>query len=123
VWAAVPFGLWLLVAWWLPHAECPWWALIPGSVWCAAGALVLHLATITFFTYEIQAKSDTYGVIGVSLALLLWAYLLGRIVTASAAINAAYWYRNEEREGREVPPELDIETRLNLGAVEADPNA
>jgi uncharacterized BrkB/YihY/UPF0761 family membrane protein len=123
VWAAVPFGLWLLVAWWMPRADCPWWALIPGSVWCAAGALVLHLATITWFTYEIQAKSDTYGVIGVSIALLLWAYLLGRIITASASINAAYWYRNEERQGREVPPELDIETRLSLGAVEAEPNS
>jgi uncharacterized BrkB/YihY/UPF0761 family membrane protein len=112
VWLAVPFGLWLLVSLYLPRADCPWWALLPGAAVCAIGAELLHVATIYWFSYEIQKKSDTYGAIGVSLALLLWAYLLGRIITASAAVNAAFWYRSEERLGHEVPAEVDLEERL-----------
>lgn len=112
LWLAVPFGLWLLVSFWLPRAECPWWALLPGAAVCAIGAELLHVATVYWFAYQIQAKSDTYGAIGVSLSLLLWAYFLGRIITASAAVNAAFWYRSEERRGHAVPAEVDIEARL-----------
>jgi uncharacterized BrkB/YihY/UPF0761 family membrane protein len=104
--------MWLLVSLWMPRAECPWWALLPGAAVCAIGAELLHVATVYWFSYQIQAKSDTYGAIGVSLALLLWAYLLGRIITASAAVNAAFWYRNEERRGHAVPEEVDLEARL-----------
>ncbi len=107
--AVAPFGMWLLVSWWLPHAECPWWALVPGAAVVAVGTLVLHAATVYWFSYAIRAKSETYGTIGASLALLLWAYMLGRIVTAGAAANAAFWYRSEERQGHAAPKPVDFE--------------
>ncbi len=110
--AVVPFGLWFFVSWWLPHADCPWWALMPGAGVVALGTVLLHAATVYWFAYEIRAKSETYGAIGVSLALLLWAYMLGRIVTAAASTNAAFWYRNEERAGRPVPLAVDLEASL-----------
>ena len=109
----VPFGLWMLVTWWLPRAVCPWWALVPGAAVLAIGTQVLHATTVYWFSYQIESKSETYGSIGASLALLLWAYLLGRIITASAAVNAAFWYRSEERNGREVPEAVDLESRLS----------
>ena len=118
IWLAVPFGLWLVVSFYLPRADCPWWALLPGAAVCGIGAEFLHVATVYWFAYEIEKKSDTYGAIGVSLALLLWAYLLGRIITASAAVNAAFWYRSEERQGHEVPEPVDLEARLSeVGGV------
>ena len=107
--AVVPFGLWLVVSWWLPHADCPWWALIPGAGVVALGTVLLHAATVYWFADEVRAKSETYGAIGASLALLLWAYMLGRIVTAAASTNAAFWYRNEERAGRPAPGAVDLE--------------
>jgi uncharacterized BrkB/YihY/UPF0761 family membrane protein len=113
--AVVPAGLWLLASWWLPHADCPWWALVPGAVVCAVGTLLLQIATVTFFAYEVEKKSSTYGAIGVSLALLLWAYFFGRILTASATVNASFWYRSREREGVAVPAEFDLEERLAEG--------
>ena len=121
--AVVPFGMWLLVSWWLPHAECPWWALAPGAAVVALGTLVLHAATIYWFSYEIKAKSETYGTIGASLALLLWAYMLGRIVTAGAAANAAFWYRNEERQGHAVPKPVDLEATLVTFTTAPDPES
>ena len=120
--AVVPFGLWLLVSLWLPHADCPWWALIPGATVVGVGTVALHAATVYWFSYQIQAKSETYGSIGASLALLLWAYMLGRIITAAAAANAAFWYRSEERRGHEVPGPVDLEARLSevAGVVDVD---
>ncbi len=109
----VPFGIWLFVSSRLPRAETPWWALLPGAGVVGVGTVLLHAATVYYFAYEIEAKSETYGAIGASLALLLWAYLLGRIVTLSAAVNAAFWFRSEERLGHAVPAALDLEEQLS----------
>ena len=116
--AAVPFAIWMVASRLLPHAECPWWALAPGAALVAIGMTGLQAATIFYFAGSIERKSDTYGAIGTSLALLLWAYILGRIVTAAISLNAAFWYRNEERAGRAVPAPMDLEERLAAGPPE-----
>ena len=57
-----------------------------------------------------EHKTSTYGAIGFALALLLWAYLLGRLVTTSAVINETLWSRYQERRhagGRPPPPPSD----------------
>ena len=84
-------------------------AMLAGAGVVALGTVLLHAATVYWFAYETRAKSETYGAIGASLALLLWRYMLGRIITAAASINAAFWYRNEERAGRSVPSAVDLE--------------
>lgn len=119
--AMVPGAVWFVVSWHLPHAAAPRWAMLPGAALIGFGTVVLHAATVYFFAYEVEKKSDTYGAIGVALALLLWAYLLGRIVTLSAAVNAGFWYRNEGRLGHEVPEELDLADRLAGPVPTADP--
>jgi uncharacterized BrkB/YihY/UPF0761 family membrane protein len=118
--AVIPAAVWLLVTLLLPHADCPWWALAPGAGVFGVGVLGLHAATIYWFSYEVSKKSETYGAIGMSLAFLLWAYILGRIITAAASISAAFWYRNEERLGHAVPEQLDIEERLSAPAPTAE---
>lgn len=110
--AAVPFGVWMLASRFLPHAECPWWALAPGCALLAVGMTCLQAATVFYFAGSIERKSDTYGAIGTSLALLLWAYVLGRIVIASISLNAAFWYRSQERKGLTVPAPIDLEAQL-----------
>jgi uncharacterized BrkB/YihY/UPF0761 family membrane protein len=89
----LPVAVWLYASMWLPHDDAPWWALLPGSVLVGIGAGVLQLVTVYWIAREVSSKSDTYGAIGTALALLLWAYLLGRIFVASAALNAALWRR------------------------------
>jgi uncharacterized BrkB/YihY/UPF0761 family membrane protein len=121
--AALPAALWLLVSWLLPHADGPWWSLAPGAVVFGIGVVGLHALTIYWFSYEVSKKTETYGAIGASLALLLWAYMLGRVITAAATISAAFWYRNEERLGHAVPEELDIEARLSTPPPDARSDA
>ena len=93
----LPIAVWLYASNNLPHDDdAPWWAMLPGSVMFGIGVLVLHLVTVYWIAREVENKSDTYGAIGVSLALLLWAYLLGRLIVAAAALDAALWRRRPQ---------------------------
>jgi uncharacterized BrkB/YihY/UPF0761 family membrane protein len=93
----LPVAVYLYASLTLPHdEEAPWWAMLPGAVLVGIGTLLLHLVTVFWIAREVEHKSDTYGAIGVSLALLLWAYLLGRVIVAAASLNAALWRRNRQ---------------------------
>jgi uncharacterized BrkB/YihY/UPF0761 family membrane protein len=89
----IPFVAWWAVSWLLPHRTCPLIALAPGSAVFAIGSELLFLATVIWFPHHIKNKSEVYGSIGISLAMLLWAYLLGRLITVAAVLNAALWAR------------------------------
>jgi membrane protein len=87
-----------LAAWWwvssrLPHRDCPLIALAPGAALFAVGLELLHVVTVVWFPRYIKSKSDLYGTIGISLVILLWAYLIGRVITLAAVLNAALWRR------------------------------
>ena len=92
----VPFGLWLSASWWLPRRARTWQELVPGALVVAFGVQVLHLVTVLWIAHVLESKTDTYGAIGAALAILLWAYLLGRIVIVAAVIDAALWLRRDE---------------------------
>ncbi len=89
----VPFLAWWYVSWWLPHRDCPLIALAPGAALFAIGTEILHLVTVIWFPHHLQNKSEIYGTIGLSVALLFWAYLIGRLITLAAVLNAALWTR------------------------------
>ncbi len=86
-------GAWYLASWWLPREDCEWWALLPGAALVGIGVGVLHLLTITYVAHVVSRKSTLYGSIGIALALLLWTYFAGRLLTAAIALNASLWKR------------------------------
>lgn len=88
-----PFVLWWLVSWRFPHKPCPPIALAPGAALFAIGFAILHVVTVVWFPHYVGSKSDLYGTIGIAIVLLLWAYLLGRVITLAAVLNAALWSR------------------------------
>ena len=86
--------MWLFVSLRLPReSNATWKDMWPGAVLFGVGSLGLHLFTVYWIALQLENKSETYGAIGASLALLLWAYLFGRIVTASAVLNHARWHQ------------------------------
>jgi uncharacterized BrkB/YihY/UPF0761 family membrane protein len=87
------FGLGWYASWWLPHRDCPLIALVPGAVLFAVLLEVLHVITVVWLPHHLENKSQQYGTIGVAVGLLLWAYLLGRVITLAAVLNAALWAR------------------------------
>jgi uncharacterized BrkB/YihY/UPF0761 family membrane protein len=101
----VPAGIWLVASInAYPHPEgVGWHELAPGAITVGIGFQVLQLVTVVWITHLVDSKSDTYGAIGVALALLFWAYVLGRIICAGVVINAALWARRNA-EGVAGPP-------------------
>jgi len=102
------FAGWWWVSWKLPHAPVPARALIPGAVLMAIGAVVLQLLTTYWIGNLVARKTDTYGAVGIALAVLLWVYILGRIMVGSAGLNAALYYRRENRTGQAGRAQLAI---------------
>jgi membrane protein len=95
---AIPMTAWAFVSWHMPRApDMPWTALLPGAVVFGFGLEVLHLITVYWIATQVEHKTDTYGAIGFALALLLWAYLLGRLITSAAVVNETLWARDVER--------------------------
>jgi len=101
---------WYLASWWMPREECAWWALLPGAVIVGVGVGVLHLLTLTYVAHVVTRKSSLYGAIGIALALLLWTYFAGRLLTASIAANASLWKRREDESGTETGEPLGYPT-------------
>ena len=66
----------------------------------AIGAVVLQLLTTYWIGNLVARKTSTYGAVGIALAVLLWVYILGRIMVGSAGLNAALYYRRENRAGQ-----------------------
>jgi membrane protein len=93
------FAGWWWVSWKLPHAPVPARALIPGALLMAVGADVLQLLTTYWIGNLAARKTTTYGAVGIALVVLLWVYVLGRIMVASAGLNAALYFRRENRSG------------------------
>jgi uncharacterized BrkB/YihY/UPF0761 family membrane protein len=65
--------------------------------------------TVYWIAYVVSGKTAMYGAIGSALALLLWAYLLGRLVIVATVLNATLWYRNRDRERPAASSGLELE--------------
>ena len=89
----VPAGVWL----WVTDRIFPsapgttWRDLWPGALLFGIGIQMLHVATVVWIARSLESKSETYGALGAALTILLWAYLLGRLVTASASLSTVLW--------------------------------
>lgn len=97
----VGFAVWWAVSWWLPHGDCDLLGLVPGAVVFALGVEALQVVTIVWFPHSMASKSELYGTVGAAVVLLLWSYLLGRLMAVAAALNVALWRR---RKRHPLPP-------------------
>jgi uncharacterized BrkB/YihY/UPF0761 family membrane protein len=96
----IPFAVALGTSLVLPRQPTQWPDLVPGAVVLTLGVFGLHIVTVYWIAHQVESKTDTYGAIGAALALLLWSYLLGRLITASAVVNASLWQRRQDRAAR-----------------------
>jgi uncharacterized BrkB/YihY/UPF0761 family membrane protein len=89
-------GLWLYLEYRMPHRDATWKWLIPGAVFFAIGAEILHLVAVYAIAPYASAKQGTYGALGAAAALLFGLYIFSRVIVFAAVINATLW----ERHGR-----------------------
>jgi membrane protein len=90
---AAQTGLALIVVRLLPNRAERWQDLLPGALLLAVGTELVQVAVIFYFGPKIERSSELYGVLGVSAVLLVWLYIVARLVTAAAFLNATVWER------------------------------
>jgi uncharacterized BrkB/YihY/UPF0761 family membrane protein len=90
---AVFGAAWLALTMRLPHPGAPWTALLPGAALFGLGVQALHLFNAYVVTPLVEGKQDIYGVLGVAAALLFSLYLAGRLIVATAVLDATLWER------------------------------
>jgi uncharacterized BrkB/YihY/UPF0761 family membrane protein len=88
--AVIPFfAVWLLASMRLPHGDAPPRALVPGALLVAAGLETIQLGTTLVVAKQVERASATYGSLGVAFAILIWLFVVSRILVGSAMLNAA----------------------------------
>jgi uncharacterized BrkB/YihY/UPF0761 family membrane protein len=92
------FAVWLAAERLLPHDDAPWTALVPGAALFAVGVQLVHLATALFIAGKVERASETYGSLGVAFTVLLWLFVVSRVIVASAMLNAALWEQRRARD-------------------------
>ncbi len=86
-----------------PHPRATPRALVPGSLLIGVGALCMHAFVNVYLAPKLGRSVDTYGMLGAATVILLWLFLIARLITVAAFLNAQIW--NRERAERDVPPD------------------
>ncbi len=113
IWALLVYGVlvggaWLGLARRLPNSDLGWSALAPGAVLVGVGLLFVNSFNVYVTTRLVEERADTYGALGVAAALLFSLYLVGRLIVASAVLNATLNVRRT-RASRPPGPQLSPE--------------
>jgi uncharacterized BrkB/YihY/UPF0761 family membrane protein len=86
-------GVTLLVMWLLPRRAERWQELVPGAVLVAIGAQIVSVAVVFYFAPKIGRSTELYGALGTAAVLLVWLFVIARLITAGAFLNATLWER------------------------------
>jgi uncharacterized BrkB/YihY/UPF0761 family membrane protein len=81
----------LLAMWLLPHRAQHPRELLPGAVVVAVGHELVQIAVILYFAPKLGDSEETYGAFGAAATMLVWLYVLSRLITGGAFLNAALW--------------------------------
>ena len=83
------------LSWMLPRRTDNLADLIPGAVLGGIALGVLHVASLVYFPAKIERASALYGTLGVVLVALVYLFLAGQILVASAIANTVWFDRRE----------------------------
>lgn len=87
----------VVVMWLLPRRAETWQELVPGAVLVAVGAQAVSVAVVFYFAPRIGRSSELYGTLGTASVLLVWLYMMARLITSGAFLNATLWERRQRR--------------------------
>ena len=59
----------------------------------AVGAQLVNIAVVYYFVPKIGRSTELYGTLGTAAVLLVWLYILARLITSGAFLNATLWER------------------------------
>ena len=76
-----------------PHGDAPPRALLPGCTLLSVGGLGMYAFVNVYLVPKLGRSIDTYGLLGAASVVLLWLYVIARLITLSAFVNAGLWQR------------------------------
>ena len=93
---AVYFVAWMAISWRLPHRAASVRDLIPGALVVAVGVQGLHVFTVYYLAGRAERAASLYGTIGAALTLLLWLFIIARLMVGGAILSAELTHRRAE---------------------------
>jgi uncharacterized BrkB/YihY/UPF0761 family membrane protein len=84
MYAAVAFCLAAL----FPHGDAPKRALLPGCIVAGLGAVGMHVTVSVYLAPKVGSSVDTFGMLGAATVILLWLYLVSRLISVTAFLNS-----------------------------------
>jgi uncharacterized BrkB/YihY/UPF0761 family membrane protein len=108
--SAVLGAIALCVMWFLPHRAAHPRELLPGAALVVAGYQAVQVAVLFYFAPKLGDAEETYGAFGTAATMLVWLYVLCRLFTGGAFLNATLWAQRQETAapaegGRRASPE------------------
>jgi uncharacterized BrkB/YihY/UPF0761 family membrane protein len=98
---AVAFVMTIAIAlyamWVLPNRATHPRELLPGAVLVAGGGVLIQFAVVLYFAPRLGRSEETYGAFGAAATLLIWLYVVSRLITSAAFLNATLWSRRRAR--------------------------
>ncbi len=76
--------------------------LLPGALLIGVGVEVLHLVTAFLLAPQLSSASQLYGELGGAATLLLWTYILARVLIGATTVNRA-WFAHRSAPGSRRP--------------------
>jgi uncharacterized BrkB/YihY/UPF0761 family membrane protein len=95
---AVTTAIALWAMWLLPHRATDVRELLPGALLVAVGYELVQIAVIFYFAPRLGRSEETYGAFGSAATMLVWLYVLSRLITVAAFLNATLWDRRHGAE-------------------------
>jgi uncharacterized BrkB/YihY/UPF0761 family membrane protein len=91
--AVLMIGVALVAMWLLPHGEARWHHLLPGAALVGVGYQILTVVVLFYFAPRLGRAEETYGAFGTAATLLVWLYVIARLVIGAAFLNAVLYHR------------------------------
>jgi uncharacterized BrkB/YihY/UPF0761 family membrane protein len=90
---ALTMSIALTAMWHLPNRATHPRELVPGALLVAVGEHLLRIAVVFYFAPRLGRSEETYGAFGAAATMLVWLYVLSRLLTGAAFLNATLWDR------------------------------
>ena len=94
--AGTAVALWAM--WLLPHRVTQARELLPGALLLTVGHQLVQIAVVFYFAPRLGRSEETYGAFGAAATMLIWLYVLSRLATEAAFLNATLWDRRRRSE-------------------------
>ncbi len=88
-------GVAFVVTFLFPHGDATPRALLPGCLFLSVGGLLVHAFVNIYLAPKLGRSVDLYGLLGAASVILLWLYVIARLITVSAFLNASVWRKQQ----------------------------